>query len=139
MLAQGAAVRGSRSGQCGEKPVNGRDLLRYLTVGEHGGNPRAAQGISTSWQVREPRGVIANLLTSLAVEILCAAQGLDLRAVSGSWRAPPAAPIRAVHAEIRARVPAMLTDREVAEQISAVDRLLPALTRTAAAHCGTLR
>ncbi len=96
--------------------------------------------VSMGWTgVRKLREVIANVRTCLAVEILCAAQGLDLRAVSGSWRAPPAAPIRAVHAEIRARVPAMLTDREVAEQISAVDRLLPALTRTAAAHCGTLR
>src|SRR6266581_4912970 len=96
--------------------------------------------VSMGWTAaRKLREVVANVRACLAVEVLCAAQGLDLRAAGESWRAAPAAPIRAVHAEIRAHVPAMLTDREVAEQISAVDGLLPHLTRTAAAHCGGLR
>src|SRR6266480_6635403 len=72
--------------------------------------------VSMGWTAaRKLREVVANVRACLAVEVLCAAQGLDLRAAGESWRAAPAAPIRAVHAEIRAHVPAMLTDREVAE------------------------
>jgi hypothetical protein len=44
-----------------------------------------------------------------------------------------------VHAAIRARVPMMPVDREVAEQITAVDALLPSLAATASAHAGALR
>jgi histidine ammonia-lyase len=53
--------------------------------------------------------------TVLAIELLCAAQGLDLRrplTTSG--------PLEAVHAAIRARVPAMPTDRPIAPDIVAV-------------------
>jgi histidine ammonia-lyase len=96
--------------------------------------------VSMGWTaVRKLRDVVANVRTCLAVEIVCAAQGLDLRARSESWTAPPAAPARAVSALIRAQVPAMLTDREVAGQIAAVDALLPGISETAAAQCGGLR
>jgi histidine ammonia-lyase len=96
--------------------------------------------VSMGWTaVRKLREVAANVRACLAVEILCAAQGLDLRARSESWSAPPAAPTRAVGALIRAHVPAMLADREVAVQISSVDHLLADLVKTAAAHCGGLR
>ena len=85
--------------------------------------------------VRKLREVVANVRTCLAVEILCAAQGVDMRADI----AAPAAPIAAVHAAIREQVPVMQVDREVAAQIAAVDGLLPALCETASAHCVALR
>jgi histidine ammonia-lyase len=47
--------------------------------------------------------------------------------------------LRAVHAAVRARVPMMRVDREVAEQITTVDSLLPSLVATASAQCGALR
>jgi histidine ammonia-lyase len=95
--------------------------------------------VSMGWTaVRKLRDVVANVRTCLAVEILCAAQGMDLRARIDEWAAPPAAPMRAVRDLIRAHVPAMFSDREVSGQIAAVDRLLPDLTKTAAARCGGL-
>jgi histidine ammonia-lyase len=92
--------------------------------------------VSMGWTaVRKLREVVANVRTCLAVEVCCAAQGIDLRADV----AEPAEPLRAVHAAVRERVPMMAVDREVAEQISAVDALLPSLVDVAAAHCGGLR
>ena len=92
--------------------------------------------VSMGWTaVRKLREVVANVRTCLAVEILCAAQGIDLRAEV----ARPSEPLRTVHAAIRAEVPMMLVDREVAEQITAVDQLLPTLVGTASAACGPLR
>jgi histidine ammonia-lyase len=92
--------------------------------------------VSMGWTaVRKLREVAANVRTCLAVEVCCAAQGIDLRAEI----AQPSEPLRAVHAAIRARIPMMEVDREVAEQLSAVDRLLPALVITAGSHSGNLR
>ena len=92
--------------------------------------------VSMGWHaVRKLREVVANVRTCLAVEVCCAAQGIDLRADI----AAPSAPLLAVHAAIRARVPMMPVDREVAEQITAVDALLPSLAATAGAHAGALR
>jgi histidine ammonia-lyase len=91
--------------------------------------------VSMGWtSVRKLREVVANVRSCLAVEILCAAQGIGLR----SAIAAPAAPVAAVHDAIRAVVPAMDTDREVSEQIVAVERLLPDLCTAAAASCGGL-
>jgi histidine ammonia-lyase len=73
--------------------------------------------------------------TCLAVEVCCAAQGIDLRA----GIAAPSAPMQAVHAAVRARVARMDTDREVAGQIAAVSDGLPGLCSAAAAACGGLR
>jgi histidine ammonia-lyase len=96
--------------------------------------------VSMGWTAtRKLREVVANIRACLAVEILCAAQGIDLRAASPDWPARPAAPMRAVHERIRTRVPVMLADREVAGQIADIDDMLPELTATAAAHCGGLR
>jgi histidine ammonia-lyase len=97
--------------------------------------------VSMGWTaVRKLREVVSNVRTCLAIEICCAAQGLDLRAAgSGPALPPPAGPLRAVHAAIRSRVPAMYTDREVAEQLTAVSQLLPDLCKTASAQCGGLR
>ena len=81
------------------------------------------------------REVARNVRTCLAVEILCAAQGIDLRADI----APPSQASAAAHATVRASVKRMDVDREVAGQISAVDALLPDICASAAAHCGGLR
>jgi histidine ammonia-lyase len=92
--------------------------------------------VSMGWtSVRKLREVIANVRTCLAIEILCAAQGVDLRA----GIAAPSEPLAAVHALVRARVPMMETDREVAGQIAAVDELLSDICETAAERCGELR
>ena len=91
--------------------------------------------VSMGWtSVRKLREVVANVRTCLAVEILCAAQGVDLRA----GVAAPSEPLRAVHALIRSRVPGMDIDREVAGQITAVDELLPELCQTARGACPAL-
>jgi histidine ammonia-lyase len=92
--------------------------------------------VSMGWTaVRKLREVVANVRICLAVEVCCAAQGIDLRADI----AAPAAPMRAVHAVIRGRVPRMDIDREVAEQIAAVSDMLPELCSAAAGSCGGLR
>jgi len=92
--------------------------------------------VSMGWTaVRKLRDVVANVRVCLAVEILCGAQGIDLR----SQIAPPSAAIAAVHAAVRARVDRMDVDRELAGQIAAVDRLLPEICAAAAPHCGELR
>ncbi|HEY7144966.1 MAG TPA: histidine ammonia-lyase [Streptosporangiaceae bacterium] len=92
--------------------------------------------VSMGWTaVRKLREVIANVRTCLAIEILCAAQGVDLRAAI----AAPSEPLAAVHATVRARVPMMETDREVAAQVAAIDAIIPDICQTAAARCGGLR
>jgi histidine ammonia-lyase len=92
--------------------------------------------VSMGWtSVRKLRDVVANVRSVLAVEICCAAQGVDLRASV----ALPSAPLQAVHTVVRAAVPRMDVDREVAAQIAAIDELLPQICATAAAHCPTLR
>ncbi len=66
--------------------------------------------------------------TVLAIELLCAAQGLDLRRPLTSTK-----PLEAVHAAIRARVPAMMVDRPLAPDIAAVRALVDDGTLIAAA------
>jgi histidine ammonia-lyase len=85
--------------------------------------------VSMGWTaVRKLREVVANVRACLAIEICCAAQGVDLRAPI----AAPSVPLRAVHATVRSAVPRMDIDREVAAQIAAVDALLPEICRAAA-------
>jgi histidine ammonia-lyase len=92
--------------------------------------------VSMGWtSVRKLREVVSNVRNCLAVEVCCAAMGLDLRAEIGA----PAAPIQAVLAAIRSRVPRMDIDREVAGQLAAVSDMLPELCAAAAASCGGLR
>ncbi|HLX51932.1 MAG TPA: histidine ammonia-lyase [Streptosporangiaceae bacterium] len=92
--------------------------------------------VSMGWTaVRKLRDVVGNVRACLAVEVCCAAQGIDLRA----GIAPPAAPLRAVHSAIRGRVPRMDTDREVAGQIAAISEMLPELCEAAAQSCGGLK
>jgi histidine ammonia-lyase len=70
----------------------------------------------------------------LAIELLCAAQGIDLRRPLKTT-----APLEAVHAVIRAKVPAMMVDRPIAPDIVAVralidDGSLLATARAAGTH-----
>jgi histidine ammonia-lyase len=57
--------------------------------------------------------------TVLAIELLCAAQGIDLRRPLTTT-----ARLERVHAAIRARVPAMLVDRPLAPDIAAMRALV---------------
>jgi histidine ammonia-lyase len=92
--------------------------------------------VSMGWTaVRKLREVVGNVRACLAVEICCAAQGIDLRASI----AAPSEPLRAVRDLVRSRVPRMDIDREVAEQIAAVDALLPEICEVASAACAGFR
>jgi histidine ammonia-lyase len=55
----------------------------------------------------------------LAIELLCAANGIDLRRPLRTT-----IPLEAVHAVIRAAVPAMTTDRPLAPDIAAMRALI---------------
>jgi histidine ammonia-lyase len=57
--------------------------------------------------------------TVLAIELLCAAQGLDLRRPLATTK-----PLEAAHAAIRAKVPPMMEDRPLAPDIAAVRALI---------------
>src|SRR5580692_5737965 len=57
--------------------------------------------------------------TVLAIELLCAAQGIDLRRPLTTT-----APLEAIHAAIRAKVPAMMVDRPLAPDIEAMRALI---------------
>ncbi len=91
--------------------------------------------VSMGWHaVRKAGEVLANVRTVLAVELLCAAQALDLRA----GVAAPAPATAAVRDEIRSAVPAMDADREVTPQIMSVSRRLEALVTAADSVVGGL-
>ena len=76
--------------------------------------------VSMGWtSVRKLREVVANVRACLAVEILCAAQGIDLLA--------PLRPARLTgeaHAAIRELVPTLEHDRTLYPEIEAVVRLI---------------
>jgi len=67
--------------------------------------------------------------TVLAIELLSAAQGIDLRRPLRSTK-----PLEAVHAAIRSRVPAMMVDRPLAPDIATVRALIDDGTLLAAAR-----
>jgi histidine ammonia-lyase len=92
--------------------------------------------VSMGWHaVRKTGEVLDNVATVLAVEVLCAVAGLDLRAdIAG-----PGPATAAVRDLVRAHVPPMDVDREVSGQITAVRALLPSLVQAAEAAVGPLR
>lgn len=91
--------------------------------------------VSMGWHaVRKAGEVLENVATILAVELLCAAQAIDLRAAT----AAPGPAAAAVHALIRSHVPPMYVDREVTSQIEAVRGLLPSIVAAAEAVTGPL-
>ncbi|HTM23443.1 MAG TPA: histidine ammonia-lyase, partial [Kofleriaceae bacterium] len=65
------------------------------------------------------RQVHDHVRTVIAIELLCAAQGLDLRAPLR-----PARALQPIHAAIRAVVPTMTTDRPLYQDVAAVVRLI---------------
>jgi histidine ammonia-lyase len=67
--------------------------------------------------------------TVLAIELLCAAQGIDLRRPLTTTR-----PLEAVHAVLRSRVAAMPVDRPIAPDIVAVRALIDDGSLVAAAR-----
>jgi histidine ammonia-lyase len=75
------------------------------------------------------RQVHDQVRTVLAIELLCAAQGLDLR-----LPLRPAPGLAGAHDAVRARVPAMMVDRPVAPDIEAVKALIDDGTILAAAE-----
>ncbi|HVB26282.1 MAG TPA: histidine ammonia-lyase, partial [Mycobacteriales bacterium] len=91
--------------------------------------------VSMGWgAARKLREVVANVRTVLAVELVCAAQAVDLReAIAG-----PASATAAVHTRLRREVERMDVDREVASQLAAVDGLLAELVAAAETVTGPL-
>jgi histidine ammonia-lyase len=67
----------------------------------------------------------------LAIELLCAAQGIDLRRPLTTTK-----PLEAVHAAIRAKVPPMMVDRPLAPDITAMRALIDDGTLVTAARAG---
>lgn len=75
--------------------------------------------------------IVDHVRTVLAIELLCAAQGIDLRRPLRTSR-----PLEAVHACIRAVVPPMNVDRAIYPDILAVRRLIDGGDLVAAAAVG---
>jgi len=91
--------------------------------------------VSMGWtSMRKLREVVTNVRAVLAVEILAASQALDFRAALAS----PGAAGAAVLARVRQDVPTMEQDRNVSDQIVAVDGLLRELVGAAEAAVGVL-
>jgi histidine ammonia-lyase len=91
--------------------------------------------VSMGWtSMRKLREVVANVRSVLSVEILAAAQAIDFRAAI----AAPGTASGAAHRVVRAQVPPMDTDREVAGQIATVDRLLPEIVAAVEGAVGVL-
>lgn len=68
--------------------------------------------MGAAWKLRR---IVANLRHVLAIELLCAAQGIDFRRPLRS-----SAPIERAHAQVRSRVPFMDADRAVGADITLV-------------------
>jgi histidine ammonia-lyase len=91
--------------------------------------------VSMGWHAARKAGeVLDNVRTVLAVEVLCAVQGIDLRAEM----AAPGPATGAVHAAVRGTVPVMHIDREVTPQVEAVQAMLPRLVQVAEEATGPL-
>ena len=70
---------------------------------------------------REARDVVRNASTVVALELLCAAQGLDFRCVGGLT---PGAGVGAAHRLVRERVTHLETDRDPQPDIAAAQTLV---------------
>src|SRR3954469_21888704 len=91
--------------------------------------------VSMGWgAVRKLREVVAGVRAVLAVELVCAAQGIDLR----NDVAAPGPATAAVHAHLRSAVPRMDVDREVGTQLTSTDALLAELVDAAESVTGPL-
>jgi len=91
--------------------------------------------VSMGWtSMRKLRSVVTNVRSVLAVELVCAAQALDLRGDIAS----PSAAVAAAAAVLRSQVPRMDVDRMVAPQLVAADALLPEMVAAAEQVAGPL-
>jgi histidine ammonia-lyase len=91
--------------------------------------------VSMGWHAARKAGeVVDNVRTVLAVELLCAVQGIDLRAEV----AAPSRASAAVCAAVRAEVPGMPVDREVTPQVETLRGMLPRLVEAAEQVTGPL-
>jgi histidine ammonia-lyase len=91
--------------------------------------------VSMGWtSMRKLRDVVRNVRNVLTVELVCAAQAIDLRAEL----AQPSPAVAAAHSLLREHVPAMNVDREVAPQLHTVDGMLPELVAAAEGVAGPL-
>jgi histidine ammonia-lyase len=91
--------------------------------------------VSMGWtSVRKLRDVIVNARAVLTIELVVAAQALHFRADV----AEPGAATRAAHDVIRAVVPPMDNDRNVSDQLVAIDSLLPSIVDAVEAAVGEL-
>ena len=81
-----------------------------------GREDHVSMGMTAALKARQ---VVENVRTCLAIELLVAAQALDLRAPLR-----PAPPVADAHARIRARVPHLSEDRALHRDIEAVCRLV---------------
>jgi histidine ammonia-lyase len=77
------------------------------------------------------RTVVENAKSGLAIELLCAAQAMDLRRPLKAGKGAQAA-----YEAIRARVPHMAEDRELHRDIAAVRELLPQIEASARSAAG---
>ncbi|MEO8328786.1 MAG: aromatic amino acid lyase, partial [Candidatus Nanopelagicales bacterium] len=91
--------------------------------------------VSMGWtSMRKLRDVVRNVRSVLAVELVCAAQALDIRAEIAS----PGDAVAAAHAVLRQHVPPMNVDREVSTQLEAIDAVLPELVEAAEQVAGSI-
>jgi len=91
--------------------------------------------VSMGWTaVRKAQTVLDNVRHVLSVEVLCAAQALDLRAAIGA----PSPAVAAAHAVLRSSVARMDVDRQVSDQLVATRAALARMVIAAAGVTGPL-
>jgi histidine ammonia-lyase len=91
--------------------------------------------VSMGWtSMRKLRSVVRNVRAVLSVELVCAAQALDLRGGIAS----PSASVSAAAQVLRSEVPRMDVDRMVAPQLVAANALLPQMVSAAEQVAGPL-
>ena len=102
---------------CAESKVLAHPACVDTIPSSAGREDHVAMGMTAALKART---VVENAKSGLAIELLVAAQALDLRLPLA-----PGAGVRAAHQVIRGKVPHMSEDRELHRDIAAVRELLP--------------
>jgi histidine ammonia-lyase len=102
---------------CAESKVLAHPACVDTIPSSAGREDHVAMGMTAALKART---VVENARSGLAIELLVAAQALELRLPLA-----PGAGVRAAHEVIRSRVPHMAEDRELHRDIAAVRELLP--------------